>query len=273
MTEEIPPTPPKKKVKVKLQPLVAQPVKDPASMISSYRKRQQVGPFVVWGLVVLMLVAGVILLVVWLASGNGPKIALFMTETPTPTVTASPTSTATFTVTATVTVTSTQTLAPTPSEPFEYIIVENDNLYDIAIKFELGDNGLQKLYAVNPNIDPTNPSISIGQKILIPNPDYKLATLTPIPLDLPFGTKIEYIIQPGDTIGIIAEQFNSTFDDIVKENKIEDANTIQAGQVIIVRANIVTRKPTITPGASPTPPSPFTATPPGGLTLTPTSTP
>ena len=251
-------------------------------MISSYRKRQQVGPFLIWGLVVLMLVAGIILLVVYLGSGNAikmPAFTLFATQTPTPTVTASPTSTATLTATPTETVTPTQTLTPTPSEPFEYTVQEGDNLFLIAEKFSLGDFGLQKLFALNPEIDPLTANMNIGQTIKIPNPDYELPTATPLPPNLGFGAKISYIIQPGDTIASIAAKFNSTFEDIIKENKIEDANSIKAYQQIIVRANLVTPtnppKPTITAGPSPTPPSPFTATPPGGqsqptVTATPT---
>jgi LysM repeat protein len=250
-------------------------------MISSYRKRQQVGPFVIWGLVVLLLVAGVILLVVWLVSGNGPKmpnITLFASETPTNTITPSPTNTSTLTPTATETSTPTQTLTPTPSEPFEYTVQEGEYLSTIAEKFNLGDFGLQKLYILNPEIDQTTSSVSIGQKIKIPNPDYQLPTRTPIPTNLAFGAKITYIIQYGDTIAAIAALFNSTFEDILKENKITDANKITAGQQITVRANLVTPtkppNPTITPGASPTSPSPFTPAPPGaGPTPTVTASP
>lgn len=282
MTDETPVTPPKKKPRAPVKPKpMATPThpKDPASTISSYRKRQQLGPFIMWGLVVLLLVAGVILLVVWLTSGNGPKITLFATETPTATITPSPTSTATLTSTATETVTPTQTLPPTPGEPFDYTVLEGETLSAIAEKFNLGDNGLQKLFVLNPEIDPATANVSIGQKIKIPNPDYQLPTSTPIPSNLPAGTRINYTIQAGDTIAAIASLFNSTFEDILKENKITDANKIFVGQQIVVRANLVTPtnppKPTITPGASPTPPSPFTATPPGAgpsptLTVTPT---
>jgi LysM repeat protein len=276
MTEELPPTPPKKKPRVQLKPMAPPPLKAPASTISSYRKRQQIGPFILWGLFVLLLVSGVILLVVWLASGNGPKITLFATETPTPTVTASPTSTATQTATATVTVTATETVPPTPSEPFDYVVQEGDTLTSIAEKFKLGELGLKKLFAANPTIDPAAPNLNIGQKIKIPNPDYQLPTTTPIPTNLAIGTKITYVIESGDTIAAIASKFNSTSEDILKENKITDANTIYAGQQIVVRANLVTPtnppKPTITQGPSPTPPSPFTVTPPGGVAPSPTVT-
>jgi len=279
MTEETPPTPPKKKPRVQLKPMAPPSLKAPASTISSYRKRQQTGPFIIWGLVVLLLVGGVILLVVWLASGNGPKITLFSTETPTSTITASPTSTATQTATATITVTPTQTIPPTPSGPFDYVVQEGDTLTSIADKFKLGDQGLKKLFVLN-GIDPAAPNLTIGQKIKIPDPNYQLPTTTPIPTNLAFGFKITYTIESGDTIAAIAAKFNSTFEDILKENKITDANKIFAGQQIVVRANLVTPtnlpKPTITQGPSPTPPSPFTAVPSGGgpsPTVTLTATP
>jgi len=268
MTENASFPPPKKKPRLPIKPMATHPMKDPASTISSYRKRQQVGPFIIWGLVVLMLVAGVILLAVWMMSGNGPKLTLFATETPTSTVTPSPTSTNTSTPTSTETATATQTIPPTPSEPFEYTVQEGDTLSAIAEKFQLGDYGIQKLFMLNSQIDPASANVSIGEKIMIPNPDYQLPTSTAIPSNLPIGTKVTYTIQAGDTIAAIASKFNSTFEDILKENKITDANKIFVGQQIVVRANLVTPtnppKPTITPGASPTPPSPFTPTPPGG---------
>jgi LysM repeat protein len=250
-------------------------------LISSYKKKQQTAPFIIWSLVILFIFAGIALLIVWLVSGNGPKMAipsLFATETPTPTVTPSPTNTSTLTPTATETLTPTVTLSPTPSQPFDYTIVEGDTLAGIVEKFQLGDQGIPKLLAVNPysptdgkGIDPTTFNLSIGQVIKIPDPGFKMPTETPIPSDLRPGTKISYIIQPGDTLAGIASKFNSTYEDILKENKIAeaDANKIFVGQEITVRANLVTPTttphPTITPtvpGApSPTLPSPFTATP------------
>jgi LysM repeat protein len=268
-----------------VKPILVQQSKPPATLISSYKKRQQMGPFIIWSLVILLVFAGVILLVVWLASGNGPKITLFATETPTSTITPSPTSTSTLTPTSTQTETPTVTLSPTPSEPFDYAVQSGDTLDGISKKFNLGDNGIPLLFFLNPydaatgtGIDPATANLTVGQKIKIPNPGMPLPTTTPIPPDLKYGTKIEYTIQPGDTIAGIAAKFNSTFEDILKANNITDQNKIFVGQQIIVRANLVTPtaspQPTITSGPSKTPPSPFTPTPPGGAapTVKPTAT-
>jgi len=265
---------------LQLKPLAPPPSKPPAALISSYRKSQQTGPFIIWGLVIFLIFVGIVLLVVWLTSANGPKISLFATATPTSTITPSPTATSTLTPTATSTLTPTITSSPTPSKPFEYVVQEGDTLSGISEKFNLGDFGVQLLFFLNPSIDPTNPNINIGDKIQIPNPGYEMPTATLVPSDLPSGTKLDYIVQPGDTISGIASKFNSTFEAILAANKIDaaNANKIRVGDKLIIPANLVTPtnppKPTITQGPSPTPPSPFTATPPGGLapTITPSPT-
>jgi LysM repeat protein len=243
--------------------------KPPASLISSYRKKQQMGPWIIWGIAALLLLGGILLIVVWLTGPNAPQITLFASETPTPTNTATLTNTPTVTNTPVPTDTPTVTLTPTPSEPFSYTVQENEYLYAIAEKFQLGDNGITILLFLNPEVAANNGIVQTGQTIIVPNPGFVMPTATPIPSDTAFGTKIEYTIQLGDTLAGIASQFNSTVEDIKKLNKIENENEILVGQVITIRVNIVTPTntsiPTITPGASETP----TATVLPGVTVTP----
>jgi LysM repeat protein len=227
----------------------------PQSVIDSYKRRQQMMPFVVGGLAVLLVAIGIIILVVWFTGSNRPAIGLF--SSPTPTATDTPTvtpvtPTITFTMTSTETLVPTETVTPTPSGPFEYEVLEQDNCWDIAIKFEVD---LDVLLALN-NFGNQCP-ISPGNRILIPAPGQELPTETPIPSDLARGTKIEYQIKVGETLAIIAGKFNSTVDEIVRETNVyyrannlpilEDLNKIQAGQIIIVPANIVTPTPTLGP--------------------------
>ncbi len=249
--------------------------------LGSYRKpRQRVSMKTIYIIAGLFVLGGVGLLIYWLTNmPNNPISNMFATETPTPTMTFTPTSTSTPTVTPSATSTSTVTATPTFSAPFNYTVQDGDNLTSIAQKFNLGEDGIAKIISLNPfggtneqtgmpiGIDPTTLNILPGQIITIPNPDYKLPTATPIPSDLTRGTKINYTVQSGDTLGGIAARFNSTIDDIMKENKLTDANALFAGQVLVIPVNLVTATSTRPPTSTPVTPGPGTLLP--AATLTP----
>jgi LysM repeat protein len=236
-------------------------------VIEAYRKRQkqaQKAPIML-GVAAGLLVVGAAAIIFWLIGPGLPQMSFFATETPTPTATSTATSTATATLIPTETPTSsptpTETLTPTASGPFVYEVLENDNLFTIAEKFNVD---LLVLIAIN-NLDATNPIIRVGDRLTIPGPDTQLPTASPIPLSMRRGTLVEYTVQTGDTVAIIAEKFNSTVDDIVAENALEDPNAIFVGQKLNIPVNLVTPIPTSTPGPSPTPGSTATLT----LTATP----
>ena len=137
---------------------------------------------------------------------------------------------------------------PTPATGPVYVVQEGDTLFGIAEKFNVD---LLTIYALNPNIDPENPVIRPNQEILIPSPDTKLPTATPIPPD--FRGTIEYTVAAGDTLETIATRFNSTLDAILKLNPtLENANDIRVGDKIKIPVNIATPVPTSTPGVSAT---------------------
>lgn len=229
-----------------------------SNTIDSYRKRQQRGPVIVWGIAALFVVIGIIVLVVWFTGDNKPQISFLATETPTPTLTATATITSSPTATATLTLTPTMTLTPTPSVPFFYKVQEGEFLYSIVEKFELGDDGILLIYALNPVVESRGGIVYPGEEILIPNPGMKLPTATPVPVDLPKGTLLNYTVRPGDSIAAIAVKFRSTEDAIIEENELENANAIQVGQILIIPVNMVTPEPTRLP---PTASADATATP------------
>ncbi|MFZ5809875.1 MAG: LysM peptidoglycan-binding domain-containing protein [Chloroflexota bacterium] len=231
------------------------------NVISSYRKRQQAAqkaPLILGGAAIL-LVIGAALLIFWLINPQGLKISLFPTATATPTETATPTNTATITPTPTdtptVTETPTETPTPTASGPFPYTVVEGDTLSGIAEKFNVD---LLVLITIN-NLDSANPIIRVGDQITIPGPNTQLPTATPLSPNVSRGTKIEYIVQLGDTLAIIAAKFNSTIEDILEQNKLDNPNTIFVGQKLIIRVNLVTPVP-----PTPTPIATVTGTLPAG---------
>ncbi len=250
-----------------------------SSVISSYRKRRQRrGPNIIYIIAGVLVLAGVIMLIVWLSGPDKPIGALFATETPTPTITPSPTNTSTPTETPTITPTATITLTPTFSSPFSYTVQEGDYLALISEKFSLGDDGVALIMYLNPyggvneqtglpiGVDPTTQNIVPGMVLTLPNPGMALPTPTPIPADLPRGTKIDYTVESGDTLALIAAKFNSTEEEIIKENELEDPNAIFVGQQLVIPVNIVTPTATRPPTSTPLTPGPGTQLPTATLT-------
>jgi LysM repeat protein len=252
----------------------------PASSIASFRKRKKRGgPNIIFILAGLLILGGLALLIAWLAGPSKPINTFFATETPTPTLTFTPTSTSTPTATPTETATATITPTATFSTPFTYSVQDGDYLQLISEKYNLGDDGIQLILLLNPyggldektgypiGIDPKTQNILPGQVITIPNPGMQLPTATPVPAGLPKGQKEEYIVQSGDSLARIAALFNSTAEDIIKENNITDPNAIQVGQLLLIPVNMVTPTATRPPTSTPVPPGPGTVLP--TFTLTP----
>ncbi len=249
----------------------------PQSVIDAHKRRQQMTPFLIWGLVVLLIAVGIIILVVWFMNPSNKAQVSFLTTptaTATMTITATPvTPTATATMTITVTPTSTVTVTNTPSGPVEYTVKEGDNCYQIVI-----DNKVDfDVFMVLNNFG-NNCAIKPGQKVLIPLVGAELPTETPLPDNFPAGQKIEYTVKSGELLSQIAARFNSTEEAIIaiKENNLKTAGDLKARQMLIIPVNIVTRTPTKAPTATKTPgPAatntavPATAT----ATLTPTAKP
>ncbi len=228
-----------------------------SNTIDSYRKRRkQQLPFILGGAAVLLVLAGIIIVVMSLSGGG---FTLFATKTPTPTNTAIPTNTLQPTETPTITPTPTITTTPTASAIYSYVVKEGDYLSTILQAQGLADtkNALIIIYILNPTIDPNTGGITVGQTILLPPPNYSLPTATPIPTGLVRGSKITYRVLSGDSLGSIANQFNSTVADIVLLNKAVltngAASLIYPGQFLVVPVNLVTPVPTVKPTASPTP--------------------
>lgn len=220
-------------------------------------------PYMVWGIAAVLVLVGIILLVVWFTGPSAPKLGLFSSATPTasPTPTVTPiTPTATASLTPTITNTPQPSVTSTPSGPFEYTVKEGDTCYDLAVEYQVD---LLVLLAIN-NFQADQCPIRPGDIILIPAPGQELPTATPLPTNIARGTKINYTVQSGDTLDLIAAKFNSTVEDIMLQNNITDKNRIDMGMVLIVRVNLVTPTPTRPPSLTPTA---------GGAAATPTPTP
>lgn len=235
-------------------------------VITSYKKRQQWGPFIIGSVAVVLVVAGIFILIFWMTSSGKPLLPFLSTKTPTPTITNTPTPvtpTNTPTIAPSETPTPTITMTPTASGPFEYVVQAGDTCYALAVKFNADLMVLVKLNEANYG---PNCNVPVGAKLLIPQPGAKLPTATPVDITkMAKGFLFKgYVVQSGDTLGLIAEKFNSTVDDIMKQNKIAAANEIQVGQLLDIHVNLITPVPT----------RPATITPTGTRTVVqPSSTP
>lgn len=49
------------------------------------------------------------------------------------------------------------------------------------------------------------------------------------------GTVIPYSVQPGDTLGVIAQKFNVSVDQLMRWNNIQNPNIITVGQQLKVK--------------------------------------
>jgi uncharacterized protein YkwD len=207
---------------------------------------------------IALVVLGFLLLVYWLTRPGQPLGQYFATDTPTPTATFTPTDTSTPTLTATITETPTPTATFTPSGPFPYTIQEGDSLDAIAQKFNLGNDGILLILDQNPQImQQNNGVIFVGETIQIPPPGTTRATSTPIPANLPRGTKLDYQVLPGDTLAGIAVRFNSKQEDILTANPEigTDINALQVGQALKIPVNLVTATATLPATSTPLTPT------------------
>jgi len=228
-------------------------------VIDNYRKRRQKNQnFIVWGGATLLILIGAMLLGLWLTGPSNPLKTLFATETPAPTLTFTPTATSLPTETPTITATFTEMPTATRNAPYTYIVQEGEFLATIVEQENLGENGIALILLLNPfdeetfaGIDPATQIVYPGQEILLPYPGMPLPTATPIPADLSRGTEVTYTVQPGDTLAGIAALFNSTVDEIIDANGLDDPNAIYVGQQLFIPANLVTPTPTFPPTSTP----------------------
>ncbi len=96
-----------------------------------------------------------------------------------------------------------------------YTIEKGDSLSTIAAKFGIKTKRLRALNHIKKNA-----AIRVGKKLVLPFSQKWIDTIA----------KAEYIVEPGDSLGSIAQEFNLTSSAIVKFNKIKKSDPIRIGQ-------------------------------------------
>ena len=234
--------------------------KSPYETISSYRKRQRYGPFIIGGLALLLISFGLFFLWLWLSGRSLGSLSVFNPATPVPAVTMRPTVTLvpTRTMPPPETLVPTVEFSPTAIVPFQITVQAGDTLAGYAEQYGL-DPEIGILLIMSYNGWEPGRFLQLGETITIPHPDAELFTPTPLPSNLSLGTEILYWILPGDTIASIADEFFSTVDAIIEANDLENPDQIDVGSWLFVPVNLVTA--TIAPLASITPQISSTPTP------------
>ena len=97
-----------------------------------------------------------------------------------------------------------------------YVVKQGDNICDIAKKFNTTVNMIARYNGI---ID--TGMLEVDRVLRIP--------VTVVPDIKPYH---EYTIQDGDTLFKLAEKFNTTVDDLVKLNGIQDPDKIWAGNIL-----------------------------------------
>lgn len=129
------------------------------------------------------------------------------------------------------------TPTPLPTDPpCEYTVERNDTFYAIARKLKITP---QELIDANPRSNPN--ALQIGEKLHIPNcksagtPAPTVSGTLGAATALPAGIQAVYIIQPGDTLGKIAQRYGVTVQEIVRANGFANENvTLNVDQKLLI---------------------------------------
>ncbi|MFQ5947195.1 MAG: LysM peptidoglycan-binding domain-containing protein [Anaerolineae bacterium] len=179
---------------------------------------------------------------------RGVTVATFYTPTPTGT----PTSTPTPTPSPTTTGTATPTHTPTP-ETITYRVQRGDTLLGLATRFETTVDLIMAVNAFESERDlvwgvdiqiPAGARTSPGESELV-----SIDAPTGSPLAL--GGPLTYVVQEGDLLLAIAEQFETTVEALMAANDLASPESLQVGQELIIPEGDLSPTPTASPTAVP----------------------
>ena len=115
----------------------------------------------------------------------------------------------------------------TAEEPFYYTIQSGDQLAAVASSFNVT---LDQIIRANPQLDPS--LYFAGDRLLIPGATTNNETVENLGPERPDGVSVTYVVQPGDTLGVIAQTWTVSLEAIYEANPDVDAASLQPNQLL-----------------------------------------
>lgn len=145
-----------------------------------------------------------------------PETAVETTATPLPTMTASP-------------VVSPSIDVESQEEPFYHTVQTGDRLGTIAATYNVT---VDVIIRANPQMDPN--VIIAGEKLRIPGAGTNNTVLENAGPDRADGVTVQYVIQPGDTLGGLSAIWTVSLDALIEANPEVNAGNLQVNQLLTI---------------------------------------
>ena len=123
----------------------------------------------------------------------------------------------------------------TDGRRFDYVVMYPTNylIVEPSPKGRLGLYGESGIFAIGIPVEPLSSPTPIVTPIVRTPAVTSTPETTPTPPPIP-ATPDEYVVQAGDTLRSIAEEFGITVDDLIGANDLEDADLIRTGSTLLI---------------------------------------
>jgi len=121
------------------------------------------------------------------------------------------------------------TIPESPEEPFFYTIQSDDKLAAIASSFNVP---LDVILRANPQLDPS--FFLAGQEILIPGATTDNTVVENLGPERADGVTVNHVIESGDTLGGIANEYTVKLDALIQANPDIDPGNLSVNAILVI---------------------------------------